>query len=225
MVEADVSWESWSSPPVSRRRCPTWQSTAATPWPTAPPPSRPLHTSPPSSAAPSMLSGERSYRREQTKSQQCTVFCTLYSSGSGLSIQCGLVQVVLRIRRIRMFLGLLDPNPDLLVLYKGMDPDRILPSPSKNSKKNLDSYCFLTSFLNFYLWKMIQIYLLKVVISRKKKRLFIYFLLASWRSMTKRAGSGSASWSSSISQRHGSADPDPDPHQNVMDPQQCVTVQ
>ncbi len=41
------------------------------------------------------------------------------------------------------------------------------------------------------------------------------FLLASWRSMTKIAGSGSGS----ISQRHGSADPDPDPPQNVMDPQ------
>ncbi len=35
--------------------------------------------------------------------------------------------------------------------------------------------------------------------------------MASWRSMTKIA------WSGSISQRHGSADPDP--HQNVMDPQ------
>jgi hypothetical protein len=68
MVEADVSWVSWSSPPVSRRRCPTWQSTAATPWPTAPPPSRHPHTSPPSSAAPSMLLGKRSYRRGQTKS-------------------------------------------------------------------------------------------------------------------------------------------------------------
>jgi hypothetical protein len=33
----------------------------------------------------------------------------------------------------------------------------------------------------------------------------------------KREGSGSASGSESISQRHGSADPDP--HQNVMDPQ------
>jgi len=61
MVEAGVSWESWSFPPVSRRQCPTWQSTAATPWPTAPPPSRLPHTSPPFSAAPSMLSGERCY--------------------------------------------------------------------------------------------------------------------------------------------------------------------
>ncbi len=41
--------------------------------------------------------------------------------------------------------------------------------------------------------------------------------MASWKSMTKIAGSGS------ISQRHGSSDPDPDPdpHQNVMDPQHC----
>ncbi len=44
-----------------------------------------------------------------------------------------------------MFLDLLDPDPDLLV--KGMDPD---PDPSiikQNSKKNLDFYCFVTSFL------------------------------------------------------------------------------
>ncbi len=46
-----------------------------------------------------------------------------------------------------------------------------------------------------------------------------FFLLASWRSMTKIAGSGSASkpksGSGSIRQRHGSADPDSylDPHQ------------
>ncbi len=48
--------------------------------------------------------------------------------------------------------------------------------------------------------------------------------MASWRSMTKIAGSGSAS--GSISQRHGSADPDPDPdpHQNVMDPQHWERV-
>ncbi len=42
--------------------------------------------------------------------------------------------------------------------------------------------------------------------------------MASWRSMIKIEGSGSAS--GSISQRHGSADPDPDPYQNVMDPEQ-----
>jgi hypothetical protein len=37
--------------------------------------------------------------------------------------------------RIRMFLGLMNPDPSV-----------ILPSSSKNSKKNLDSYCFVTSF-------------------------------------------------------------------------------
>ncbi len=48
------------------------------------------------------------------------------------------------------------------------------------------------------------------VISKKSFKK-ISFLLASCRSMTKIAGSGS------ISQRHGSADPDQDPLQNVMD--------
>jgi hypothetical protein len=44
-------------------------------------------------------------------------------------------------------LELLDP-PDPDPLVRGMDPD---PDPSttkqKNSNKNLDSYCFVTSFL------------------------------------------------------------------------------
>ncbi len=56
--------------------------------------------------------------------------------------------------------------------------------------------------------------------SNKKKNFFkISFLLTSWRSVTKIAGSGYESGSESgyISQRHGSADPDP--HQNVMDPE------
>ncbi len=52
---------------------------------------------------------------------------------------------------------------------------------------------------------------LQKVISRKNCVKKISFLLASWRSVTKIAGSGS------ISQRHGSADPDP--HQHVKDPQ------
>jgi hypothetical protein len=44
-----------------------------------------------------------------------------------------------------MFLGLLDPDP----LVRGLDPDpdpSIVLSSSKNSKKTLDSYCFVTSF-------------------------------------------------------------------------------
>ncbi len=45
---------------------------------------------------------------------------------------------VFRIHRIHMFLGLLDPDP----LVRGMDPDQT----SKNSKKNPNSYCFVTSF-------------------------------------------------------------------------------
>ncbi len=54
--------------------------------------------------------------------------------------------------------------------------------------------------------------------SNKQKNFFkISFLLASWRIMTKIAGSGSES--GSISQRHGSALPDPDPHRNVRDPE------
>ncbi len=63
-------------------------------------------------------------------------------------------------------------------------------------------------------------YLQKVRNEQKTKKK--YFLLASWRSMLKIAGSGSGS--GSINQRHGSADPDPnpDPHQNVMDPQHCL---
>jgi hypothetical protein len=41
-----------------------------------------------------------------------------------------------------MFLGLLDPDPDPLL--RAVDPD---PSIIKqNSEKNLDSYCFVTSF-------------------------------------------------------------------------------
>ncbi len=54
--------------------------------------------------------------------------------------------------------------------------------------------------------------------SNKQKNLKnkISFLLASWRLMTKIAGSGS------ISQRQESADLDP--HQNVMDPQHCSSA-
>jgi hypothetical protein len=58
-------------------------------------------------------------------------------------------------------------------------------------------------------------YLQKV--SRKTFLLKLVFMLASCRSMTKIAGSGS------ISQRHRSVDPDP--HQNVMDPEHCLANQ
>ncbi len=41
--------------------------------------------------------------------------------------------------RIHTFSGFLDPDP----LVRGMDPDS---DPSITSEKNLDSYCFVTSF-------------------------------------------------------------------------------
>ncbi len=42
------------------------------------------------------------------------------------------VNIRIRIHRIHMFLGLLDPDPD--------------PSVNKHIKKNLEFYCFVTSF-------------------------------------------------------------------------------
>ena len=56
----------------------------------------------------------------------------------------------------------------------------------------------------------------------KKRRISIktngkIFLLASWRSLTKRAGSRAVS----VSQRYESQDPNPDPHQNVTGREHC----
>jgi hypothetical protein len=53
------------------------------------------------------------------------------------------LHAVFRIR-IHIFLGL--PDPDLLVRGIDPDPSTILLSSCKNSKKKLDSYCFVTSF-------------------------------------------------------------------------------
>jgi hypothetical protein len=60
----------------------------------------------------------------------------------------------------------MDPDP----LVRGMDPDPDpVPDPdpdpsitSKTSKKNLDSYCFVTSF-DFLSLKMMKMYLQKVI--------------------------------------------------------------
>jgi hypothetical protein len=63
----------------------------------------------------------------------------------------------IQIRQIRMYLVLLDPDPDILV--RGIDPDSDLvpdPNPSiikQNSKINLDSYCFVNSFCFFIFFK------------------------------------------------------------------------
>ncbi len=56
--------------------------------------------------------------------------------------------LLIRIRRIHMFLGLPDPASEIRL--------RILLSWSKNSKKNINSYFFATS-LAFFLWKMMYI--------------------------------------------------------------------
>ncbi len=56
--------------------------------------------------------------------------------------------------------------------------------------------------------------------SNKKKNLGKNnFLLASWRSLTQRAWSGSGAVS--VSQRYGTEDQDPDSYQNVTDPEHC----
>ncbi len=95
---------------------------------------------------------------------------------------------------------------------------RILLSSCKNSKKTLIP-TILWLFLTFSFEKWCKCTFKKY----KQKKLCekTSFLLASWRSMTKIAGSG-GSESGSISQRHGS--PDPDPPQNVMDPQNWCKV-
>ncbi len=101
-----------------------------------------------------------------------------------------MLRIRIRIHRIHVFLGLLDPDPNpFIIKQKWWEKSWFL--------------LFCDFFLTFYLWK-------------------ITFLLAFWRSMMKIEGSGSAS--GSISQRHGSAGPDPDRHQNVMDPQHCISL-
>jgi hypothetical protein len=132
------------------------------------------------------------------------------------------VDPVLRIRnriRICMFLDLLVPDP----LVIGTDQDHSIIK--QKNKKNLLSYYFFVTFLWLFILK---IYVNLPSKSYKQKNLGKKkFLLASWRSVTKIAGS----WADSgfINQMHGSADPDP--HQNVMDPQlwsipflQCIIV-
>ncbi len=81
---------------------------------------------------------------------------------------------------------------------------RILLSLSKNSKKNLDSYCFVTSFglFLFEKWCKCTVPSKSIVISRKTffKLVFCWRLEGQWRKYQ---------------------DPDPDSHQNVMDPEHC----
>jgi hypothetical protein len=62
----------------------------------------------------------------------------LLNSTDALSQGVGKPWLRIRIRRIHMFLGLRIRTSDWRI--------RIFLSSSKNSKKNLDSYCFVTSF-------------------------------------------------------------------------------
>jgi hypothetical protein len=72
-----------------------------------------------------------------------------------------------------MFLGLLDPDPDPLVRCMDPDPDpsliriRIILSSCKNSKKNLDSYIFVTLFDFLSLKNDVNLASKSTLISRK----------------------------------------------------------
>ncbi len=72
------------------------------------------------------------------------------------------IRTRIRIHRIHMFLGLLDPEPD--PSCRGMDPDPDLDplSPSKKSKKNLIPTALWLLF-NFLSLKMMYMYLQKVI--------------------------------------------------------------
>ncbi len=89
---------------------------------------------------------------------------------------------------------------------------RILPSLSKNSKKNLEFLYFGTSFWLF-IFKDWCKWTFKYVVISKKTVKKTYILLAPCQPLTKKAGSGSEA--GSISQWYGSADPDP--YRNVPD--------
>ncbi len=84
----------------------------------------------------------------------------------------------IRIHRVHMFLGLPDPYPDPLV--RGVDPDPdpsiILLSSSKNSKKNLDSYCFVTTFGLFIFENCAN-----VPSKSNKQKNFFFKLVFCWR--------------------------------------------
>ncbi len=89
------------------------------------------------------------------------------------------IRIRIRIHWIHTFLDLPDPDP----LVRGVDPDPppdpdpsiILLSSSKNSKKNLDSYCFVTSFGRFIFEKLCKCTL------KNLKAEFFFKLVFFWR--------------------------------------------
>jgi hypothetical protein len=79
----------------------------------------------------------------------------------------------------------------------------ILPSTSKKIEANLYLYSCVTSLWIFIFEKWCNIPWKRNKNKNLEKK--NYFLLVSWRWLTKKAGSGSASGSGSICQRYGSA--------------------
>ncbi len=77
------------------------------------------------------------------------------------------IRIRIRIRRIHMFLGFPDPHPDQLVkdMYPDPNPNPSIIFLSKISKKNIDSYCFVTS-----LWLFIFEKWCKCILSSKSKK-------------------------------------------------------
>ncbi len=97
----------------------------------------------------------------------------------------------------------LDPDPDPLV--RGTVWIRILLSASKNSKKNLDSYCFVTLFLYCSFKNDVNL----PSKSNKQKNFTKNLFFVGNLMVNDNSRSGSESGSRSISQRQGSTDPDP----------------
>ncbi len=85
---------------------------------------------------------------------------------------------------------------------------RILPSSSKNSKKNLDFYSYVTSLYFLSLKKDVSVPSKSQKIRKNWKIVFV----ASWRSLTKIAGTRDGY--RSVSHWYGSAYPNP--YQNVI---------
>ncbi len=116
--------------------------------------------------------------------------------------------------RIRMFLGLKDPDP----FVRGAEPDPA-PDPSFSHKYVERTEIILnqnrTLTLKFAKIKFFRLKITWLWASYKKKIWKKNIIFASCKSMKKKVGSGVGSGSGSISQRQGSGDPDS--HQNVTE--------
>ncbi len=96
--------------------------------------------------------------------------------GSRVVINSIVVSVLrVRIRRIRMFLGLPDTDPLVQVRI------RILLSSSKNSKKNLDFYCFGDFFTWLFIFEKNDVKCSFKKVSKKTIKKFSCHLEIHWR--------------------------------------------